>query len=42
MEVMPTDYTTLYQAARFVSTSSITEFKQHVAEYFDLPVMMDY
>ena len=36
------DWQTLYDAVSFVCKSSISNFKAHVAEYFDLPVVMDY
>ena len=41
-EVCPTDWTPLYEAAHFVATSSDDAFRNHVAHYFDLPVMSDY
>lgn len=41
-DVCPTDWQLLYDAVNFVSTSSDTDFKLHVAEYFDIPVIMDY
>ncbi len=41
-EVMPTDYSTLSNAIRFVADSSHAYFVNHVDEYFDLPVVMDY
>ena len=37
-----TDWTTLYNAVNFVCTASDNDFRSHVAEYFDLPVVMDY
>ena len=37
-----TDWSTLYDAVNFVCTSSNLEFFNHFAEYFDLPVVMDY
>ena len=37
-----TDYSTLYNAIYFVRASSDEEFRQHVAEYFDMPVLIDY
>jgi len=37
-----TDWTTLYNAVDFVCHSSDSEFRQHFAEYFDLPVVIDY
>ena len=41
-EVSPTDWTALYEAAHFVTTSDPDTFCAHVAEYFDLPVLRDY
>ena len=37
-----TDYSTLWNAINFVANSSDDEFRQHVAEYFDIPVVIDY
>jgi len=37
-----TDWSTLYNAVDFVCHSSDEEFRQHVAEYFDLPLLIDY
>lgn len=37
-----TDWTTLYNAVDFVSHASDDDFRQHVSEYFDLPVVIDY
>lgn len=37
-----TDYSTLYNAIDFVVNSSDEEFKAHVHEYFDMPVVIDY
>ena len=37
-----TDWSTLYDAVNFVCTSSNLDFSNHFAEYFDLPVVMDY
>lgn len=37
-----TDYSTLYRAIDFVVNSSNDEFSAHVADYFDLPAVMDY
>jgi len=37
-----TDYTTLWNAINFVVNSSDEEFRQHVHEYFDIPVIIDY
>ena len=41
-DVNPTDWQTLYNAVNFVCTSSDTNFQRYVAEYFDLPVVIDY
>ena len=37
-----TDWTTLYNAIDFVVMSSEQDFRDHVAEYFDIPVLVDY
>ena len=37
-----TDWSTLWNAINFVVTSSNEDFKNHVAEYFDIPVLIDY
>ena len=37
-----TDYSTLWNAIDFVANSSNAEFKKHVHEYFDIPVIIDY
>lgn len=37
-----TDWSTLYNAIDFVVMSRSKDFKEHVAEYFDLPVLIDY
>ena len=37
-----TDWSTLYNAIHFVATSSDEEFTNHVAEYFDMDVVIDY
>jgi len=37
-----TDWSTLYNAVEFVCYASDEEFRQHVAEYFDLPLVIDY
>lgn len=37
-----TDYHTLWNAINFVVNSSNEEFKKHVHEYFDIPVIIDY
>lgn len=37
-----TDYHTLWNAIDFVVNSNNTDFKKHVNEYFDIPVVIDY
>lgn len=37
-----TDYSTLWNAINFVVNSSNSDFKKHVQEYFDIPVLIDY
>ena len=37
-----TDWSTLWNAINFVATSSDNDFKEHIAEYFDIPVIIDY
>ena len=37
-----TDWSLLYDAVDFVCHSDDDEFREHVAEYFDIPVVMDY
>ena len=37
-----TDYSTLWNAINFVVNSSNADFKNHVNEYFDIPVIIDY
>ena len=37
-----TDWTTLYNAIDFVVMSSEQDFRDHVAEYFDIPALVDY
>jgi spore coat protein CotH len=37
-----TDYSTLWNAINFVAYSSDEEFTQHISEYFDIPVVIDY
>ena len=37
-----TDFEPLFQAVHFVVNSTDEEFAAHVADYFDLPVVMDY
>jgi hypothetical protein len=41
-DVKPTDWQTLYDAVDFVCTSSDSLFRLQVAEYFDMPVVIDY
>lgn len=41
-DVNPTDYSTLYNASDFVANSDDETFRNEVAEYFDLPVLIDY
>lgn len=41
-DVPATDYSILSNAISFVVKSSDEEFRQHVGEFFDLPVLMDY
>jgi len=41
-DVEETDYSTLWNAINFVANSSDEEFINHVAEYFDIPVIIDY
>ena len=41
-DLCPSDYTTLREAILFVVTSSNADFNQQVADYFDIPVMVDY
>lgn len=41
-DVCPTDYSTLYNAIKFVSTSDDETFKREVSSYFDIPVLIDY
>lgn len=38
----PVDWQDLYDAVNFVATASDEEFKAHAAEYFDIPVLIDY
>ena len=40
--VCPTDYSTLWNAINFVATSDDDTFRTEVAEYFDMPVLIDY
>ena len=41
-DVNPTDWSVLYNAVDFVCTASDDEFRAHIGEYFDLPVVIDY
>ena len=41
-DVTPTDWQTLYNAVTFVCTSSDANFKAHAAEFFDMPLLIDY
>ncbi len=41
-DVNPTDYHILSDAIAFVENSDDAEFREHVGEYFDLPVLRDY
>ena len=41
-DVSPTDYHILSDAIEFVQNSDDATFRQHVGEYFDLPVLVDY
>ena len=41
-DVCPTDYSVLYNAVRFVGSSSDATFENEVGDYFDLPVFADY
>ena len=41
-DVRPTEWQALYDAVNFVCTSSDADFRAHVAEYFDLPLVIDY
>lgn len=41
-DVNPTDYHILSDAVEFVANSTDREFQEHVGEYFDLPVLVDY
>ena len=37
-----TDWTTLYNAVNFVASSDDNDFTERIAEYFDLPLVIDY
>ena len=41
-DVKPTDWATLWNAVNFVCASSDATFKSQVADYFDLPLVIDY
>lgn len=41
-DVNPTDYSTLYDAVRFVVDSDAETFRTEVADRFDIPVLIDY
>lgn len=41
-DLCPTDYSTLYNAIDFVTSSTDEEFAACVDEYFDIPVLIDY
>lgn len=41
-DINPTDYSLLYDAIKLTAESSEEEFTGHVAEYFDIPVIIDY
>ncbi len=41
-DVSPTDVEVLYSAVNFVVRSSDEEFREHVAEYFDVPILKCY
>ncbi len=41
-DLCPSDYSTLWNAIYFATTSSDEDFNLHAAEYFDIPVMVDY
>lgn len=41
-DVCPTDYSQLYNAIDFVANSDDETFKTQVADYFDIPVLIDY
>ncbi len=41
-DVMPADWSTLYNAVDFVCYASDDDFKRYFIEYFDLPVVIDY
>lgn len=41
-DIKETDYSTLYNAIDFVVNSNDEDFKNHIHEYFDIPVIIDY
>ena len=41
-DVIPTDYSPLYEAIDFVVNSNDETFKKEVVDYFDIPVLIDY
>lgn len=41
-DVNPTDYSLIHDAVQFVKESSAEDFTAHAAEYFDIPVLIDY
>ena len=41
-DLCPSDYSTLYNAINFIANANKEEFKEHIAEYIDLPVFYDY
>lgn len=41
-DLSESDYSILWNAINFVANSSDDEFTKHVAEYFDIPVIIDY
>ena len=41
-DVCPTDYSTLWEAINFVSTSDDNTFTKEISKYFDIPVLIDY
>lgn len=41
-EVCPSDYSTLYNAIKFVRTSKASDFSEQIGDYIDIPVFVDY
>lgn len=41
-EVHPTHHEDLYNAVKFVATSTVDSYNAHAHEYFDMPVLIDY